>query len=59
LCTLEPDALVLFEGAVTRGTLSARAFDRAARVSRTTADLAGPRSSPDRTSPKRWSTGWR
>jgi magnesium chelatase family protein len=41
LCTLEADALALLEGAVTRGTLSARAFDRIARVARTIADLAG------------------
>jgi magnesium chelatase family protein len=40
LCTLEPDALALLEGAVTRGSLSARAFDRIARVARTIADLA-------------------
>jgi magnesium chelatase family protein len=41
LCPLEPDALALLEGAVSRGTLSARAFDRIARVARTIADLAG------------------
>ncbi len=35
------DALALIEGAVTRGALSARAFDRIARVARTIADLAG------------------
>jgi magnesium chelatase family protein len=40
LCPLERDALALLEAAVTRGTLSARAFDRIARVARTIADLA-------------------
>jgi magnesium chelatase family protein len=40
-CPLEADALALLEGAVTRGALSARAFDRIARVARTIADLAG------------------
>jgi len=40
LCALEPDAFALLEGAVTRGALSARAFDRVARVARTIADLA-------------------
>ena len=40
-CTLGGDALTLVEGAVTRGALSARAFDRVARVARTIADLAG------------------
>jgi magnesium chelatase family protein len=39
-CLLEADALALLEGAVTRGALSARAFDRIARVARTIADLA-------------------
>jgi magnesium chelatase family protein len=39
-CSLEVDALALLEGAVTRGALSARAFDRIARVARTIADLA-------------------
>lgn len=41
LCPLDADALVLLEGAVSRGTLSARSFDRIARVARTIADLAG------------------
>jgi magnesium chelatase family protein len=41
LCPLGADALELLEGAVTRGTLSARAFDRVTRVARTIADLAG------------------
>jgi magnesium chelatase family protein len=41
LCALDGDALALLEGVVTRGTLSARAFDRVARVARTIADLAG------------------
>jgi len=41
LCPLDADALALLEGAVTRGTLSARAFDRVTRVARTIADLAG------------------
>jgi magnesium chelatase family protein len=40
LCPLAGDALALLEGAITRGTLSARAFDRVARVARTIADLA-------------------
>ena len=40
-CALEPDALALIEAAVSRGSLSARAFDRVARVARTIADLAG------------------
>ncbi|HTW86222.1 MAG TPA: YifB family Mg chelatase-like AAA ATPase [Candidatus Sulfotelmatobacter sp.] len=40
-CPLEADALALLEGAVSRGTLSARAFDRVARLARTIADLAG------------------
>jgi magnesium chelatase family protein len=39
-CELDADALALLEGAVTRGTLSARAFDRITRVARTIADLA-------------------
>ena len=41
LCPLDADSLALLEGAVTRGTLSARAFDRITRVARTIADLAG------------------
>jgi magnesium chelatase family protein len=41
LCPLDPGALALVESAVTRGALSARAFDRIARVARTIADLAG------------------
>ena len=40
-CELDADALALLENAVARGTLSARAFDRIARVARTIADLAG------------------
>jgi magnesium chelatase family protein len=40
-CTLGADALTLLESAVTRGTVSARAFDRITRVARTIADLAG------------------
>jgi len=40
-CRLDGDGLRLLESAVTRGTLSARAFDRIARVARTIADLAG------------------
>jgi magnesium chelatase family protein len=39
-CELDGDALALLEGAVARGTLSARAYDRIARVARTIADLA-------------------
>ncbi|HEY0394875.1 MAG TPA: YifB family Mg chelatase-like AAA ATPase [Candidatus Elarobacter sp.] len=41
LCPLDAETLALLESAVTRGTLSARAFDRVARVARTIADLAG------------------
>jgi magnesium chelatase family protein len=41
LCPLDAETLALLEGAVTRGTLSARAFDRVTRVARTIADLAG------------------
>ena len=41
LCPLDTETLALLEGAVTRGTLSARAFDRVTRVARTIADLAG------------------
>ena len=41
LCPLSADALALLKGAVSRGALSARAFDRIARVARTIADLAG------------------
>jgi magnesium chelatase family protein len=40
LCALGADSLVLLEGAIVRGTISARAFDRVARVARTIADLA-------------------
>lgn len=40
LCPLDSEALALLEGAVTRGSLSARAFDRVTRVARTIADLA-------------------
>jgi magnesium chelatase family protein len=40
-CTLDGDALTLVEHAVSQGKLSARAFDRIARVARTIADLAG------------------
>ncbi|MDB5073159.1 MAG: Mg chelatase, subunit ChlI, partial [Candidatus Eremiobacteraeota bacterium] len=40
LCPLDAGALALVESAVTRGALSARAFDRIARVARTIADLA-------------------
>ncbi len=40
LCPLGADALALLEGAITRGAISARAFDRIARVARTIADLA-------------------
>jgi magnesium chelatase family protein len=41
LCPLSADSLALLEGAVSRGTISARAFDRIGRVARTIADLAG------------------
>jgi magnesium chelatase family protein len=41
LCPLDTETLALLEVAVTRGSLSARAFDRVARVARTIADLAG------------------
>ena len=41
LCPLDAEPLALLESAVTRGTLSARAFDRIARVARTIGDLAG------------------
>lgn len=40
-CALDGDALALLDAAVTRGALSARAFDRVTRVARTIADLAG------------------
>jgi magnesium chelatase family protein len=40
-CALDASSLELLASAVTRGTLSARAFDRVARVARTIADLAG------------------
>ncbi len=39
-CSLSEDALALLERAIARGTMSARAFDRVARVARTIADLA-------------------
>ncbi len=41
LCPLDGQSLELLQGAVNRGTLSARAFDRVVRVARTIADLAG------------------
>jgi magnesium chelatase family protein len=41
LCPLDAEPVALLEGAVTRGTLSARAFDRVVRVARTIADLGG------------------
>ena len=41
VCALDAPTLALLESAVTRGTLSARAFDRVLRVARTIADLAG------------------
>jgi len=40
LCPLEPAAMELVRIAMARGALSARAFDRIARVARTIADLA-------------------
>src|SRR5665213_3436272 len=44
LCPLSTEPLALLEGAVTRGALSARAFDRVVRVARTIADLAAAES---------------
>jgi magnesium chelatase family protein len=41
LCPLAAEPLALLEGAVTRGALSARSFDRITRVACTIADLAG------------------
>jgi magnesium chelatase family protein len=41
MCPLGAEPIALLEGAVTRGALSARAFDRVVRVARTIADLAG------------------
>jgi len=41
LCSLDDATVRLMQGAVTRGALSARAFDRVVRVARTIADLAG------------------
>jgi magnesium chelatase family protein len=41
LCPLGPEPIALLEAALTRGALSARAFDRVTRVARTIADLAG------------------
>jgi len=41
LCPLGSDSLNLLEQAISRGTVSARAFDRVARVARTITDLAG------------------
>jgi magnesium chelatase family protein len=40
LCSLDPEPVSLLEKAVSRGALSARAFDRIVRVARTIADLA-------------------
>ncbi len=40
VCPLDDATLELLQGAVTRGALSARAFDRVVRVARTIADLA-------------------
>lgn len=40
LCPLDADSLIILQGAMTRGTISARAFDRVIRVARTIADLA-------------------
>jgi len=40
LCPLGDATLALLEGAMKRGTISARAFDRVTRVARTIADLA-------------------
>jgi magnesium chelatase family protein len=41
LCPLSAEPVALLENAVTRGALSARAFDRVVRVARTIADIAG------------------
>jgi magnesium chelatase family protein len=41
LCPLGAEPVALLESAVTRGALSARAFDRIVRVARTIADLTG------------------
>jgi magnesium chelatase family protein len=41
LCALDTSSMALLEEAMTRGAVSARAFDRVARVARTIADLAG------------------
>ncbi len=40
-CALDDASMALLRGASTRGYVSARAFDRIARVGRTIADLAG------------------
>jgi magnesium chelatase family protein len=40
LCALDTSSMALLEEAMTRGAISARAFDRVARVARTIADLA-------------------
>ena len=52
-CALDARTLELLGSAVTRGALSARAFDRVARVARTIADLAVRIASRASTSPKR------
>lgn len=39
VCSLDPGTMELLEAAMTRGTVSARAFDRVVRVARTIADL--------------------
>ncbi len=40
-CRLDAESMELLQAAMTRGSVSARAFDRIARVARTIADLAG------------------
>ncbi len=41
VCALDGESMTLLQAAMARGSVSARAFDRIARVARTIADLAG------------------